>query len=243
MAAYEGRLRRAILAFKDGRRDVGLALGRLLCERLEMPPLVVPVPTTRRRAAERGFDGSELLAAQTGSSVWNVLTQIAGDSQRGRSRSERLSARRRFACAPLPAERTRVVLLDDVATTGTTLEDCAATLRDRGAIVEQAIVLARAMPPKGDNLKATWNGTVIAESDQTRVVENNHYFPPQSVKREFLTESDTRSVCPWKGTASYYTIVANGAENPDAAWYYAEPKKAAADITGHVAFWKGVQIG
>ncbi len=143
---YEGKFRRAILAFKDGRRDVGIALGRLLCRRLDIPPLLVPVPTTRWRAAERGFDGSALLAAQTGCSVWNVLTQIAGDSQRGRSRDERLAARRRFASAVLPAVGTRVVLIDDVTTTGTTLEDCAATLRARGAIVEHAIVLARAMP-------------------------------------------------------------------------------------------------
>lgn len=92
-------------------------------------------------------------------------------------------------------------------------------------------------------MKATWNGAVIAESDQTRLVENNHYFPPQSVKRELLKQSDTHTVCPWKGTASYYTIVVNGEENRDAAWYYPEPKDAAADITGHVAFWKGVEIG
>jgi len=92
-------------------------------------------------------------------------------------------------------------------------------------------------------LKATWNGAVIAESDQTRLVENNYYFPPQSVKRELLKQSDTHTVCPWKGTASYYTIAVNGEENRDAAWYYPEPKDAAADITGHVAFWKGVEIG
>lgn len=153
MAPYAGNFRRAILAFKDGRRDVGIALGRLLCRRLRMPAVVVPVPTTKRRAAERGFDGSALLAALTGSLVWNVLTQVAGDSQRGRSRHERLAALRRFACAPLPAQRARVVLLDDVATTGTTLEDCAATLRARGAIVEHAIVLARAIPQKGRHLE------------------------------------------------------------------------------------------
>ncbi len=92
-------------------------------------------------------------------------------------------------------------------------------------------------------MKATWNGAVIAESDQTRLVENNYYFPPQSVKRELLKQSDTHTVCPWKGTASYYTIAVNGEENRDAAWYYPEPKDAAADITGHVAFWKGVEIG
>jgi len=91
-------------------------------------------------------------------------------------------------------------------------------------------------------VKATWNGAVIAQSDETRVVENNHYFPPQSVNREFLKKSETHSVCPWKGTASYYTIDVSGAQNADAAWYYPEPKDAAKDITGYVAFWKGVQI-
>ncbi len=144
VAPYEGNLRKAILAFKDGRRDVGVALGHLLRRRIEMPAIVVPVPTTGRRAAQRGFDGSELLAQQTGCTVWKVLKQVAGDSQRGRSRSERLVARRRFACGPLPQDRIEVVLLDDVATTGTTLEDCAATLRERGAIVKEALVLAQA---------------------------------------------------------------------------------------------------
>ncbi|MBC5828948.1 MAG: DUF427 domain-containing protein [Candidatus Eremiobacteraeota bacterium] len=91
-------------------------------------------------------------------------------------------------------------------------------------------------------MKAIWNGAVIAESDQTRVVENNHYFPPQSVRREFFKPSDTHSVCPWKGIASYYTIGVNGTENPDAAWYYPQPKDAAKEITDYVAFWKGVQI-
>jgi uncharacterized protein (DUF427 family) len=94
----------------------------------------------------------------------------------------------------------------------------------------------------GGTLKAVWNGTVLAESDDTVVVEGNHYFPLDSVKRELLSESDTHTVCPWKGTASYYTIAANGQQNPDAAWYYPAPKTAAENIRGRVAFWKGVKI-
>lgn len=89
---------------------------------------------------------------------------------------------------------------------------------------------------------ATWNGSVIARSDVTEMVEGNHYFPMSSVNAELLTPSATTSVCPWKGTASYYTITVDGQENVDAAWYYPQPKDAAANITGHVAFWKGVEI-
>ncbi len=91
-------------------------------------------------------------------------------------------------------------------------------------------------------VKAVWNDTVIAESDDTVVVENNHYFPLDAVTPGVLTPSATTSVCPWKGTASYYTVTANGRENPDAAWYYPTPKDAAAQIKGRVAFWKGVRV-
>ena len=90
--------------------------------------------------------------------------------------------------------------------------------------------------------RATWNGTTIAESDDTVVVEGNHYFPADSVDRTLLRESDTHTVCPWKGTASYYTLVVDGAENVDAAWYYPEPKEAARQIAGRVAFWRGVTV-
>jgi uncharacterized protein (DUF427 family) len=89
---------------------------------------------------------------------------------------------------------------------------------------------------------ATWNGATIAESDKTIVVEGNHYFPPDSVRREFLQPSKTTSRCPWKGTASYYTIAANGATNDDAAWFYPTPSTAAAEIKDYVAFWKGVAV-
>ncbi len=91
-------------------------------------------------------------------------------------------------------------------------------------------------------MKAIWNQQVIAESDDTVVVEGNHYFPPDSVKRELLQDSATTSICPWKGTASYYTLVVDGLSNPDAAWYYADPKPAAEQVRGRIAFWKGVQI-
>lgn len=90
--------------------------------------------------------------------------------------------------------------------------------------------------------RATWNGVVLAESDHTEVVEGNHYFPPDSVNREYFRESDTHTVCGWKGTASYYTIEADGQTNNDAAWYYPDPKPEAENIAGHVAFWKGVTV-
>ena len=90
--------------------------------------------------------------------------------------------------------------------------------------------------------RAIWNGEVIAESDATIVVEGNHYFPPGAVKREYLADSQTHTVCSWKGTASYYTLNVNGKQNPDAAWYYPEPTSAAANITGYIAFWKGVKV-
>jgi uncharacterized protein (DUF427 family) len=91
-------------------------------------------------------------------------------------------------------------------------------------------------------MKAVWNNQVIAESNDTIVVENNHYFPVESVNPEFLRNSDTHTVCPWKGLASYHTLVVDGKENKDAAWYYPEPKEAAANIKNYMAFWKGVQI-
>jgi uncharacterized protein (DUF427 family) len=89
---------------------------------------------------------------------------------------------------------------------------------------------------------ATWNGTVIAESDATVVVEGNHYFPLESVKQDLLRPSSTTSRCPWKGTANYYSLEISGAVNKDAVWYYAEPFPAAAEIKGRVAFWKGVKV-
>ncbi|MBK6919199.1 MAG: DUF427 domain-containing protein [Deltaproteobacteria bacterium] len=90
--------------------------------------------------------------------------------------------------------------------------------------------------------RATWNGAVIAESDQTVVVEGNHYFPPAALRREHLRDSQTHTVCGWKGTASYYDVVVGDEINRDAAWTYPEPKSAAAQIRDHVAFWRGVRI-
>ena len=91
-------------------------------------------------------------------------------------------------------------------------------------------------------VRATWNGQVIAESDDTVVVEGNHYFPQDAVRAEVLAASDTTTICPWKGTASYYSLVVDGEENADAAWYYPTPKDAAAEITDRIAFWRGVQV-
>jgi uncharacterized protein (DUF427 family) len=91
-------------------------------------------------------------------------------------------------------------------------------------------------------VKAVWNGTVLAESDRTEVVEGNHYFPSDTIREEYFKPSGTHTVCPWKGTASYYTVEVNGARNPDAAWYYPQTKDAAKNIEGYVAFWKGVEV-
>lgn len=90
--------------------------------------------------------------------------------------------------------------------------------------------------------RAIWNGSVIADSNNCEVVENNQYFPAEAVRREFLRDSGTHTVCGWKGTASYYDIVVNGEVNKDAAWYYPDPKPAANNIKGYIAFWKGVEI-
>ena len=89
---------------------------------------------------------------------------------------------------------------------------------------------------------ATWNGTVIAESDDIVTVEGNAYFPREAVREDVLRPSDTHTVCPWKGEASYLSLEIDGQVNPDAAWYYPEPKDAAKEITGRVAFWRGVEV-
>jgi uncharacterized protein (DUF427 family) len=90
--------------------------------------------------------------------------------------------------------------------------------------------------------KAIWNGVVIAESDHTEMVEGNHYFPLGSIKKEYFHPNSTTTVCPWKGTASYYDIVVDKKINSGAAWYYPEPKPAAKNIKDHIAFWRGVQV-
>ncbi|WP_109832515.1 DUF427 domain-containing protein [Reichenbachiella versicolor] len=91
-------------------------------------------------------------------------------------------------------------------------------------------------------MKAIWNGQVIAESDDTVIIENNHYFPSDSIKSEYFNESKTHTTCPWKGVASYYTLNVNGQKNEDAAWYYPSASELAKKIEGYVAFWKGVEI-
>lgn len=91
-------------------------------------------------------------------------------------------------------------------------------------------------------VRAVWNGTVLAESDDTVMVEGNHYFPPDSVHWQYFKDSGTRTVCPWKGEASYHTVVVDGMPNPDAAWYYPQPSEAASEIKDRVAFWHGVTV-
>lgn len=90
--------------------------------------------------------------------------------------------------------------------------------------------------------KASWNGSVIAESSECELVEGNYYFPPSSIKKEFFKNSETKTVCSWKGEARYYTLSVEGSENKDAAWYYPSPKDAAKNIAGYIAFWKGVKV-
>ncbi|NJL82503.1 MAG: DUF427 domain-containing protein [Chloroflexaceae bacterium] len=90
--------------------------------------------------------------------------------------------------------------------------------------------------------RAIWNGAVLAESNQCEVVEGNQYFPPDAINKEYFRESNTHTTCPWKGVASYYSIVVDGQENKDAAWYYPEPKSAAQNIKDHIAFWRGVKV-
>lgn len=90
--------------------------------------------------------------------------------------------------------------------------------------------------------KAIWNGVVLAESDHCEVVEGNQYFPADSIRRDYFKASETHTVCPWKGTASYYDVVVDGQINKDAAWYYPAPKDAARRIKDHVAFWRGVKV-
>ncbi|HKR58460.1 MAG TPA: DUF427 domain-containing protein [Pyrinomonadaceae bacterium] len=91
-------------------------------------------------------------------------------------------------------------------------------------------------------MKAIWNNTTIADSDNTVVIEGNHYFPPDNISKEHFQPSDTHTICPWKGEASYYNVVVDGQVNKDAAWYYPDPKAAAAEIKGYVAFWRGVRV-
>jgi len=105
-----------------------------------------------------------------------------------------------------------------------------------------APVLLEQTDPGDRMATAEWNGAVIAESDDTVIVEGNHYFPPESLAREYLASSEKHTVCPWKGVASYFDVVVDGQINAGAAWYYPVPNPAASQITDHVAFWRGVEI-
>jgi len=91
-------------------------------------------------------------------------------------------------------------------------------------------------------MKAIWNGAILAESEQTIVVEGNHYFPPTAIRREYFKDSSAHTTCPWKGVASYYDVVVDSQVNAGAAWYYPDPKDAAKEIKGYIAFWRGVKV-
>lgn len=142
---YEGALRAAVLALKDGRRDVAEALGARVASLVERDSVLVPIPTTSKRLRTRGLDGVAVVArcaaAIAGACTLPALEQRSGDAQRGRSRAQRLAACGRFSCSSVVAAR-RVTLFDDVCTTGSTLRDCAAAVRQAGGIVEDAVVLA-----------------------------------------------------------------------------------------------------
>jgi predicted amidophosphoribosyltransferase len=146
VAPYEGSVRAAVLALKDGRRDVAEALGRLAAPLVPYDSMLVPVPTTAKRRRIRGLDGVALTARcaaeLAGARVVLALDQRSGDAQRGRSRVARLAARGRFACDEAGVAGRRVTLFDDVCTTGSTLRDCADAVREAGGVVDDAIVIA-----------------------------------------------------------------------------------------------------
>ncbi len=151
VAAYEGSLRTAVLALKDGRRDVAEALGRITAPLVPAGATLIPVPTTVKRRRVRGLDGVALVArcaaAIAGARVVLALDQRSGDSQRGRSRAQRLAAQGRFACNAAGVAGRHVTLFDDVCTTGSTLRDCADAIREAGGLVDDAIVVAVAKSP------------------------------------------------------------------------------------------------
>jgi predicted amidophosphoribosyltransferase len=146
LGEYAGSLRRAVLALKDGRRDVAQTLGERLAAMIAPPMLLVPVRTTPSRRRVRGIDGVEyvtrIAARRAGANVASAIEPLRGDAQRGRSRDQRIAARGRFWCDAGLVRGRSVTLVDDVCTTGTTLEDCAAALRAAGAVVSQALVVA-----------------------------------------------------------------------------------------------------
>jgi predicted amidophosphoribosyltransferase len=168
---YEGTVRAAILALKDGRRDVAEALGAIVAREVKRNALLVPIPTTPKRKRERGFDGVALIArwaaSAAGARAILALEQRAGDAQRGRSRAERLAAQGRFACNSELVAARRVTLLDDVCTTGATLRDCASAVREAGGLVEDALVVAVALRQAGVDARLTksagpWRNAIVS---------------------------------------------------------------------------------
>jgi predicted amidophosphoribosyltransferase len=159
LAPYEGTVRAAVLALKDGRRDVAEALGAIVAPLVARDSALVPIPTTARRKRERGFDGVAAIALvaahAAGAHAILALQQRVGDAQRGRSRRQRLAARGRFCCDATLVAGRRVTLLDDVCTTGATLQDCAAAVRESGGLVEEALVVAVALHEAGGPAPAT----------------------------------------------------------------------------------------
>lgn len=164
LGEYRGGLRRAVLALKDGRRDVAQSLGERLAAMVSAPMLLVPVRTTAARRRVRGIDGVEYVARvaarRTGATVLCAIEPLRGDAQRGRSREERRAARGRFWCDAGLVRGRSVTLVDDVCTTGTTLEDCAVALRAAGAVVSQALVVAVA----NDEPQCSVDSSAIAEA-------------------------------------------------------------------------------
>ncbi len=164
LGAYRGGLRRAVLALKDGRRDVAQNLGERLAAMVSAPMLLVPIRTTAARRRVRGIDGVEYVARvaarRTGATVLCALEPLGGDAQRGRSRDQRRAARGRFWCDAGLVRGRSVTLVDDVCTTGTTLEDCAAALRAAGAVVSQALVVAVA----NDESECSVDSSAIVEA-------------------------------------------------------------------------------
>jgi predicted amidophosphoribosyltransferase len=159
VAPYENTLRAAVLALKDGRRDVAEALGRMTAPLVAAGATLVPVPTTAKRRRVRGLDGVALVAraaaAIAGARVVLALDQRSGDAQRGRSRAQRLAAQGRFACDAARVAGLRVTLFDDVCTTGSTLRDCADAIREAGGLVDDAIVVAVANSPR------PWSNSIV----------------------------------------------------------------------------------